>query len=491
MEKLLHIRNVQLVRVNGELVAAGKLAGRKASFSEATERLELLQELAGKFRRTQESIEDMLDDMESIATARKVVKEFEAAYQAAKQLLENYVTHTTPVRAVPAKASNGNLQDEIRRFCEEVKEWNKEVVGQLGAVPGGAGELDRYHPSNCVHLGPTTTTTEILSGAVGCGDPEGKQLPSCAPILGPTVAPVMLAGGETTSNWLPLLEEHRPSIGVTTFYPGQASCSDDKDGPETSTGEVAKVSAAGELGTYRARAHPGHSKEQHAVIEAKMSIESGGAQQKTHILSTDLVSIPEIHGSLHQAALQLEERDLSDSSGNLIHGERSGVCLTSHQLVKECVGVLLELGTFCGPLVPWIQSRNFKGFSGNGQAEPNTNWKQKSRNPRHKQKQATRTKDSRFREQRELQIKTSSGSELFRETCYRRQVPVDAGEGKGLLLKVLHTKSIPGAVQASESLDRVASVRKVKADDWVGGLSHGCLKAREDVPVTRTHIRVW
>lgn len=122
MEKLLHIRNVQLVRVNGELVAAGKLAERKASFSEATERLELLQELAGKFRRTQESIEERLDDLESVATSQQVVNQFEAAYQAAKKLLENYVADTTPVRAVPSSSSSGSLREEIRRFCKEVKE---------------------------------------------------------------------------------------------------------------------------------------------------------------------------------------------------------------------------------------------------------------------------------------------------------------------------------------------------------------------------------
>lgn len=119
-----------MLRVSGELVAAGKLAERKASHSEATERLERLQELAGKFRRTQRMIEDKLDDPEA-ASVEQQSKEFDSAYQAAKELLEKHISSTKPVRAVRREVISESLLNEILRFRDEVREWQAANDRQL------------------------------------------------------------------------------------------------------------------------------------------------------------------------------------------------------------------------------------------------------------------------------------------------------------------------------------------------------------------------
>nr|XP_029710301.1 uncharacterized protein LOC109422104 [Aedes albopictus] len=96
MEKLVKIRNAHMVQVVGELAAAGKLAERKASCSEATERLDQLRELAGNFRRTQSSIEESLDDPEAVASVHNFREEFNGAYFRAKDILEKYIADNNP-----------------------------------------------------------------------------------------------------------------------------------------------------------------------------------------------------------------------------------------------------------------------------------------------------------------------------------------------------------------------------------------------------------
>ena len=227
MDKLEHLRKVCLVRVSGELVAAEKLAEQKASFSEATERLERLQELAGKFRRTQQSIEEKLEDPEAVATVQCKSVEFFTAYHAAKELLENHITNTTPVRAVTRKSSSGSLLAEIRQFCKEVKEWNAVIVGQFRTVPGDPNGSVRE--SSCALLSDPTTTNNGQSGAVGCGDPDGKKKLSCASTPDPTMVSTREVSYTDSEG------EHMP--------PGQGACGGEVDGPETPTDGVEMASA--------------------------------------------------------------------------------------------------------------------------------------------------------------------------------------------------------------------------------------------------------
>ncbi|EDS28743.1 conserved hypothetical protein [Culex quinquefasciatus] len=292
MDKLEHLRKVCLVRVSGELVAAGKLAVRKASFSEATERLERLRELAGKFRRMQQSIEETLEDQEEVAAAHGKSVEFFTAYQAAEELLEVHIKNTTPVRAVTRKSSSGSLLDEIRQFCEKV---TAATVGQFGTIPSypnGSAQVSSCAP----HSGPTTTS-DGQSGAVGYGNPDGKQRLDCASVTDPTTVSSR-EEGEPMSNWSPLPEKHHSSIRVSTFHPGQATCDGGKDGPETPMEGVEKASV--EKATTQETNKP--EEVDGAAINMAVTQETRRVKWKA-LMPTEAISVRGIDVALPQASL--------------------------------------------------------------------------------------------------------------------------------------------------------------------------------------------
>lgn len=96
MDKLERVRNAQLALVKRELLAAEVLGERKASFVEATDRLEQLKALAGKFRQTQDNIEQEQENPESIASVHDHREEFNQAYYPARNLLEKYIADNNP-----------------------------------------------------------------------------------------------------------------------------------------------------------------------------------------------------------------------------------------------------------------------------------------------------------------------------------------------------------------------------------------------------------
>ena len=76
MSKLIGRRNAFLAQVKWELAAAEKLRERKASYGEATDRLQQLAELAKNFRQTQNEIEEEQTDSEAIASVFNFREEF-------------------------------------------------------------------------------------------------------------------------------------------------------------------------------------------------------------------------------------------------------------------------------------------------------------------------------------------------------------------------------------------------------------------------------
>ncbi|XP_038117303.1 uncharacterized protein LOC119769345 [Culex quinquefasciatus] len=120
MDKLERVRNAQLAQVKRELAAAEKLGERKASIGEATDRLELLKELAGKFRQTQESIEQEQENPEVIASVHDYREEFNESYYAARNLLEKYIVDNNPDETGSTDSGhtvidgNGELREAMR-----------------------------------------------------------------------------------------------------------------------------------------------------------------------------------------------------------------------------------------------------------------------------------------------------------------------------------------------------------------------------------------
>ncbi|XP_038106574.1 uncharacterized protein LOC119766211 [Culex quinquefasciatus] len=120
MDKLERVRNAQLAQVKRELAAAEKLGERKASIGEATDRLELLKELAGKFRLTQESIEQEQENPEVIASVHDYREEFNESYYAARNLWEKYIVDNNPDETGSTDSGhtvidgNGELREAMR-----------------------------------------------------------------------------------------------------------------------------------------------------------------------------------------------------------------------------------------------------------------------------------------------------------------------------------------------------------------------------------------
>lgn len=323
MEKLERLQKVRVVRVNGELEAAGKLAGRNASHSEATERLEQLQELAGNFRRTQLSIEEHLDDPEKVASARKVSVDFNEAYQKTKELLEKHISCSKPIRAVFGTSGAGSLLKQVQQFCALVEKWNAANVGHGGSVFDGT-----RNPNDII------SDTKGQSGAVGCSDPDGKQLPKGAPALSGPSAPEVKSkqednyntqGGQV-SNSLPLQNEHLPAYRVSTFHPIRANKDGNKGGPETSSEGVEMALGVDKAIDLSDTLHPVAERyigtaQEHPETSGqrcwKRGKESQGAQRKAHILPTEPDSVWGIDVDLSQASLD-SKVCMSHPSGNEI-----------------------------------------------------------------------------------------------------------------------------------------------------------------------------
>ncbi|XP_062715075.1 uncharacterized protein LOC134291391 [Aedes albopictus] len=92
MSKLIGRRNAFLAQVKWELAAAEKLRERKASYGEATDRLQQLAELAKNFRQTQNEIEEEQTDPEAIASVFNFREEFFSCYYRAKDIIESYAS---------------------------------------------------------------------------------------------------------------------------------------------------------------------------------------------------------------------------------------------------------------------------------------------------------------------------------------------------------------------------------------------------------------
>ncbi|EDS26929.1 conserved hypothetical protein [Culex quinquefasciatus] len=135
MEKLVQIRNAHLVRVRGELAAAENLAGRKATVGEAQDRLNLLRELAGDFRRTQTAIEEEEENSEASAAMHDYREEFNESYYSAMNILEKHVTANKPAKS--GFRTDGNkpidnerdIRDAMRLFLETQRATMKDLLG--------------------------------------------------------------------------------------------------------------------------------------------------------------------------------------------------------------------------------------------------------------------------------------------------------------------------------------------------------------------------
>lgn len=307
MEKLERLQKVRVVRVNGELEAAGMLAERNASNGEATERLEQLQELAGNFRRTQLSIEEHLDDPEKVASARKVSVDFNEAYQKTKELLEKHISCSKPIRAVFRTSGAGSLLKEVQQFCALVEKLNAANVGHGGSVFDGT-----RNPNDII------SDTKGQSGAVGCSDPDGKQLPTGAPALsGPSAPEAKQADdynteGGQVSNSLPLRNEHLPAYRVSTFHPIRTNKDGNKGGSETSSEGVEMALGVDKAIDLSDTLHPVAERymgtaQEHPETSGqrcwKRGKESQGVQRKAHILPTEPDSVWGIDVVLSQALL--------------------------------------------------------------------------------------------------------------------------------------------------------------------------------------------
>lgn len=164
----MRIRNAQMVQVVGELAAAGKLAERKASFSEATERLEQLKELAGNFRKTQSAIEENQDDPEAVASVHNFREEFNGAYFQAKNILERYIADNNPDEIDSTSSSQTIIDTDLREAMKMLLITQRSLLeGQQAAAQAS------------------------ISHARGSFDPAvGEQMSNRAPCLNVRLPPI-------------------------------------------------------------------------------------------------------------------------------------------------------------------------------------------------------------------------------------------------------------------------------------------------------------
>ncbi|XP_062537728.1 uncharacterized protein LOC134206064 [Armigeres subalbatus] len=160
METLVKIRNAQMVQLNGELAAARKLIERRASYSEAMERLEQLKELAGNFRRTQTRIEESQDDPEAVASVHNIREEFNTAYFEAKDILERYIADTNPDETGSSSSGRTIVDSDIREAIKMLLNTQRSLLeGQQAAAVesanrarGNVNSAAGEQVSNCAPL---------------------------------------------------------------------------------------------------------------------------------------------------------------------------------------------------------------------------------------------------------------------------------------------------------------------------------------------------
>lgn len=178
MEKLVTRRNALLAQLKGELAAAEKLSERRASVSQATDRLEQLKELAGNFRQTQSKIEENMADPEAVQSVFNYREDFNESYYRAKDLLEQYIADLSP-DDVQSVNSEGTVVDT----CSDLKEAMKLLLETQRAMLAG-------------HQG------QVSGRLDAAGSSTGGQVSNGAPLLNVRLPPISVPvfNGER-KNW--------------------------------------------------------------------------------------------------------------------------------------------------------------------------------------------------------------------------------------------------------------------------------------------------
>lgn len=162
MQKLVEIREAHFVQVKGELAAAEDLAGRQASAGEAQDRLNLLRELAGSFRRTQTEIEEEQENLDDIESEYKYREEFNFFYYNAMGILEklivanNQAKPSFPARGTKRDGNGRELREAMCQLLNMQRAWMEQLVANSGATfSSPEGELSSK--------GNTEVTEELIN----------------------------------------------------------------------------------------------------------------------------------------------------------------------------------------------------------------------------------------------------------------------------------------------------------------------------------------